>query len=126
SPDGKWIAYDSNSPGHFEVFVNNFPKAGASPILVSKAGGRNPRWGPDGRELFYWNEAELIALRLDFSGGPRVVARTTLFHASYAGADHANFDVHPDGNRFVVLTGQARPQRLILALNPFAPAAPGR
>jgi len=126
SPDGKWIAYDSNSPGRFEVFVNSFPKAAVAPVLVSRAGGRNPRWGPDGRELFYWNGDELVALRLDFGSGPRVVGRAALFKASYAGADHANFDVHPDGNRFVVLTGRARPQRIIVAINPFTLAAHGR
>ncbi len=123
SPDGKWIAYDSNAPGRFEVFVNSFPKAAASPLRVSQSGGRNPRWGRDGRELFYWNDDELVALRLDFPGRPRVVSRANLFEASYAAADHANFDVYPDGNRFVVLTGQSRPQRVIVALNPFTPAA---
>lgn len=67
---------------------------------------------------------ELAArLRLDFRSGPRVVGRTTLFKASYAAADHANFDVHPDGTQFVVLTGRARPQRIIVALNPFVLAA---
>ena len=51
SPDGRWIAYDSNAPGQFEVFVNRFPAPLPSPVLVSRGGGRNPRWSPDGQVL---------------------------------------------------------------------------
>ena len=126
SPDGRWIVYDSNAPGRFEVFVNTFPVASASPVLVSSAGGTNPRWGPDGRELFYWSDDRLIAAQLDLSGRPRVVNRTTVLRTSYARADHPNYDVHPDGNRFVVVTGRARPQRIIVALNAFTLAAQRR
>jgi len=120
SPDGRWIAYDSNAPGQFEVFVNRFPRPSASPVIVSSGGGRNPRWGPDGRELFYWNDKRLIAVRLDLGDRPRVVNRTTVLETRYAGADHPNYDVHPDGQRFVVVMGRARPQRIIVALDPFA------
>ena len=126
SPDGRWIAYDSNSPGRFEVFVNSFPKPARSPVIVSSAGGRNPRWGPDGRELFYWNDDRLIAVRLDLTGRPRMVNSSIVLKASYAGADHPNFDVHPDGQRFVIVTGHGRPQRIIVAINPFTLAAQRR
>jgi len=126
SPDGRWIAYDSNAPGRFEVFVNRFPKPSSSPVIVSSAGGRNPRWGPDGRELFYWNDGRLIAVRLDLKDGPRVVNHTTVLQTSYASADHPNYDIHPDGKRFVVVTGRARPQRIIVAINPFTLAAQRR
>jgi Tol biopolymer transport system component len=120
SPDGGWIAYDSNAPGRFEVFLNRFPKPLPAPVLVSRGGGNNPRWGPDGRELFYWEDNRLIAVRLAFGSGARVVSRTPLFRAPYAAADHPNYDVSPSGDRFVIITGRARPQRLIVALNPFA------
>ncbi|MEO5580995.1 MAG: hypothetical protein ABIR58_10065, partial [Gemmatimonadaceae bacterium] len=98
----------------------------SSPVIVSAAGGRNPRWGPDGRELFYWNEGRLIAVRLDLSARPRVVSRTAILEADYANADHPNYDVHPDGKRFAVVTGRARPQRIIVAINPFTLAAQRR
>jgi Tol biopolymer transport system component len=120
SPDGRWIAYNSNAPGRFEVFVNTFPRPAASPVIVSSGGGTNPRWGPDGRELFYWNGQRLIAVRLDLTTRPRVVSRSPVLQAPYAPADHPNFDVHPDGKRLVVVTGGARPQRIIVALHPLA------
>ncbi|MDQ3539458.1 MAG: protein kinase, partial [Chloroflexota bacterium] len=123
SPDGRWIAYDSNAPGRFEVFVKSFPGTSGSPVIVSSDGGRNPRWGPDGRELFYWDDDRLIAVRLDLRDRPRIVNRTTVLTTSYASADHPNYDVHPNGKRFVVVTGRARPQRIIVAINPFARTA---
>jgi len=126
SPDGRWVAYDSNAPGRFEVFVNRFPAPSSSPVIVSSAGGTNPRWARDGRELFYWNDKRLIAVRLDMRDRPRVVNYTTVLETSYASADHPNYDVHPDGKRFVVVTGRARPQRIIVAINPFALAAQRR
>ncbi len=126
SPDGRWIAYDSNAPGQFEVFVNRFPKPSSSPVIVSSAGGRNPRWGHDGRELFYWKDNRLIAVRLDLGDRPRVLHYATVLETRYASADHPNYDVHPDGKRFVVVTGRARPQRIIVAINPLTLAAQRR
>jgi len=123
SPDGRWIAYDSNAPGRFEVFVNSFPQPAGPPVMVSSGGGRNPRWAREGRELFYWNDDRLIAARIDLTGRARVVNRTTILTTQYAGADHPNFDVHPDGKRFIVVTGRARPQRIIVAVNAFTLAA---
>jgi serine/threonine-protein kinase len=124
SPDGRWLAYDSNASGQVEVVVNSFPKASASPVIVSHGGGRNPRWGHDGRELFYWKERKLIAARIDWRNGPRATAHTTVLETNYAPADHANFDVHPDGTRFIVVTGRERPQRLIVAFEPLALVPP--
>jgi Tol biopolymer transport system component len=52
SPDGHWIAYLSNEPGHVEVYVQSFPQPGFKQP-VSTEGGFMPRWSPDGKELFY-------------------------------------------------------------------------
>ena len=59
-----------------------------------------------------------MSARLDLSG-PRVVSSSMVLKASYAGADHPNYDVSPDGKQFVIVTGRARPQRIIVAINPF-------
>jgi len=51
SPDGRWIAYASNEPRRYEIYIRAFPEGGK--WLVSTAGGRQPRWRRDGRELYY-------------------------------------------------------------------------
>ncbi len=53
SPDGRWIAYESNASGSFEVYVRPFPAVDEGQWLVSTNGGQRPLWSPDGRELFY-------------------------------------------------------------------------
>jgi serine/threonine-protein kinase len=126
SADGRWIAYDSNAPGRFEVFVDRFPAATSAPVIVSSGGGRNPRWGRDGLELYYWSERRLMSVRLDLRGQPRVLGRREILDAPYASADHPNYDVSPDGSRFIVVLGRARPQRLTVALNAFQHAASRR
>ncbi len=52
SPDGRWITYESNESGSVEVYVQAFPGPGRK-SQVSVAGGYEPRWRPDGKELFY-------------------------------------------------------------------------
>ena len=52
SPDGRWLAYASNESGRYEIYIRTFPKADVK-RLVSAAGGVQPRWRRDGRELFY-------------------------------------------------------------------------
>jgi WD40-like Beta Propeller Repeat len=54
SPDGKWLAYQSDESGRDEVYVQPFP-AGGSKTLVSVDGGTEPVWSGNGRELFYRN-----------------------------------------------------------------------
>jgi hypothetical protein len=57
SPDGRWIAYDSNESGRAEVYVRPFPAIDQARWQVSVNGGIEPRWSPDGRELFFVNDS---------------------------------------------------------------------
>jgi dipeptidyl aminopeptidase/acylaminoacyl peptidase len=52
SPDGRWIAYESNQSGRLEIFVRPFPQSSGQ-WQVSTAGGTQPRWRADGKELYY-------------------------------------------------------------------------
>jgi WD40-like Beta Propeller Repeat len=52
SPDNRWMAYQSNESGRFEIYVRPFP-GGTGQWQVSTAGGAGPRWRADGRELYY-------------------------------------------------------------------------
>ncbi len=53
SPDGRWLAYQSNASGQNEIYVRPFPNVEGGQWLISNGGGTRPLWSPDGRELFY-------------------------------------------------------------------------
>jgi len=70
SPDGKWVAYQSNEAGSFEVYAQSFPGPGPK-YQISRNGGAQVRWNPNGKELFYISpDAHLMSVpvRLDPSG----------------------------------------------------------
>jgi len=53
SPDGRWIAYESDESGQFEIYVRPFPKIDTGRWQISTAGGTRPVWAKNGQELFY-------------------------------------------------------------------------
>jgi serine/threonine-protein kinase len=53
SPDGRWMAYQSNESGRYEVYVRPFPNVNDARIQISRQGGSRPLWSRDGRELFF-------------------------------------------------------------------------
>ena len=53
SPDGKWLAYQTNESSSFEVFVTPYPNVGGGRWQVSVGGGSSPQWHPNGKEIFY-------------------------------------------------------------------------
>jgi len=104
SPDGRWIAYSSNQSGRDEIYVKRFPGNGSQAIPVSTAGGKEPAWRRDGRELFYSAadgnltavSAKLGETTAEF-GAPLI-----LFRAPPFGVWRRNYEVSPDGQRFLV------------------------
>ena len=73
SPDGHWLAYLSTESGSPEVYVRPFtpeaPAGTGAKWLVSKGGGSRPIWRPDGKQLFYVNQAQAVAVDIDVSKG---------------------------------------------------------
>ena len=53
SPDGRWLAYEANDSGRFEIYVRPFPDVNSGRWQVSTAGGTRPLWARSGQELFY-------------------------------------------------------------------------
>ena len=103
SPNGSIIAYVSNESGRNEVYLR--PLRGPLPVQrVSGAGGTEPVWAPSGRELFYRNGDELMSVAID-PATSRVGAATTVFRGSFVPGtvDYSNYDVTPDGLRFVMV-----------------------
>jgi serine/threonine-protein kinase len=104
SPDGKWIAYSSDESGRREIYVQPFPGPGAK-FQVSTEGGMEPVWNPRGGELFYRNGRKSmvvpVSTQYSFSAGnPKL-----LFESSHlvTPSTYANYDVTPDGQRFLML-----------------------
>ncbi|HEX7981602.1 MAG TPA: protein kinase [Gemmatimonadaceae bacterium] len=126
SKDGRWIAYESYETGRSEIFVRSYPSLGAK-TQVSVGGGAAPAWRKDGRELYYWQGTKLVAVSLDPGGAgqpPVVRAGTTLFEAVHI--EGADYDVSPDGSRFVFVRGGPRTGRLVVALDALGIDRTGR
>lgn len=129
SPDGTWIAYQSNESGRHEVYIQ--PLKGGDRLRISANGGVQTRWRPDGRELFYLTPAgQLIAVPIEWVDGgrsPKPGAAIPLFQATL-GAIHGialhSYQVAPDGGRFlldVVAEQRAAPIALVLNWKPPSP-----
>jgi Tol biopolymer transport system component len=130
SPDGRWIAYTSNESGRDEVFLRPFPDSGGK-VLVSTSGGSQPRWRPDGRELFYIApDAKLMAVPLTVSAQGRTVtagAGQALFETRLAqGAaialsgyqSRALYDISADGRFLMNMTlEEDQPKPIIIVQN---------
>jgi serine/threonine-protein kinase len=69
SPDGRWIAYDSDRSGSFEVYLKRFPEQGAA-IQVSRGGGRRALWDPRGEKLYFYDGDERALMAVDVVLGP--------------------------------------------------------
>jgi Tol biopolymer transport system component len=117
SPNGRWLAYNSNESGQLEVYVQSFPEPG-NKRLISTGGGKHPIWGPNGQELFYWNpQGQLIANQLTAGDDVTVGRRDVLFQLPDNLFEFsAQYDIHPDGQRFVIVRN-AMQNRLIVALD---------
>jgi serine/threonine-protein kinase len=81
SPDGKWIAYESDESGQTQVYVASYPEF-TGRVAISTAGGRFPIWARNGRELYYRRGDALMAVDIDMSAGLRVSRARPLFAGS--------------------------------------------
>ena len=110
SPDGEWLAYQSNESGRYEVYVRPFPDTGAGRWQVSRAGGIQPAWNPNGQELFYSDlTPSLIAVAVRADGAtfslanPEALFETRGYFAVNNSAIGRAYDVSPDGERFLLI-----------------------
>jgi Tol biopolymer transport system component len=103
SPDGRWIAYQSDASGVYEIYVRPFPASETAQWQVSTDGGTLPRWSPDSRTLYYRSLSEMMAVEV--VPGATFVAgeRRSVFPLGAYEAGEGSFDVTPDGRRFVLI-----------------------
>ena len=103
-PRDVWMAYQVGIEGETNVFVRSY-RASSEPVRVSSSGGRWPRWSASGSELFYMDgEDNVVAVPVRLAGSvtlgtPSIVVPA----AAFGGRRVSEFDVSPDGTRFVFL-----------------------
>jgi serine/threonine-protein kinase len=109
SPDGRWLAYDSNSSGRYEVYVRPFPNVGDGQWQVSTGGGVQALWAKDGQELFYVaNDGTLMTVPVTAGDGawragtPTIVVKGSYYVGGVGGLNR-QYDVTPDGRRFLMI-----------------------
>jgi Tol biopolymer transport system component/predicted Ser/Thr protein kinase len=124
SPDGRWLAYVSDESGHFEVYVQPYPGPGGK-WQISAEGGLEPVWNPNGRELFYRSGDKMMAVDISAQSGFTVGKPRMLFEGRYlpTPATFPNYDVSPDGQRFLMLkpseSAESAPTQINIVQNWF-------
>ena len=106
SPDGRWMAYDSDESGRVEVYVQSFPDPTAARRQVSSGGGSEPLWTRGGRELVFRRGDSAMAVTVE-PGSGAVSTPAVLFAGPYDSRSNwfapRSYDATPDGQRFLLL-----------------------
>jgi Tol biopolymer transport system component len=132
SPDGRWIAYASDESGQMQVYLRPFPGPDRK-WSVSTQGGTSPRWNRNGKEIFYRNGNAMMSVEVSASPELALSPPRLLFEQRYAYGNTvsmANYDVSPDGQRFLMVKDDSSSGRLNIVLDWFDElkrlAPPGR
>lgn len=125
SPDGRWVAYISNESEEYQIYVRPFPGPGGQ-WQISTAGGTQPRWRPDGKELYYIApDGKLMAASVVARGAtlepgtPAALFQTRITRGVGSGAIlRPQYDVAPDGRFLInVTTEEATASPITVILN---------
>jgi len=139
SPDGRWVAYQSDESGRPDIYVRPFVPPGAAGTAAGAAGGQwqvstvggvFPAWQPDGKELYYLNAAGvMMAAPITVTGAtlepgaPVVLFPTRIYGGGVDAQQGRQYDVARDG-RFLINTvlsdATAAPITLVMNWNPEA------
>ena len=107
SPNGRWLAYQSNESDHYEIYVRPFPNVTAGKWQVSTSGGTRPVWARNGQELFYESMGALMRVPVTTDSTFTNGTATKLFDAApyfFGPAPGGRaYDVSPDGKRFLMI-----------------------
>jgi len=118
SPDGKWVAYESDESGRGEIYVVPFPGPGGK-WQVSTRGGLQPLW-PPGKELLYWGvDSRMFAVEYATQGPNFIAGKSRVLFGGRSWASAAGFDVSRNDKRwlFALPVGEPNASPLILTTN---------
>jgi serine/threonine-protein kinase len=109
SPDGRWIAYDSNESGKFEVYVQPFPALSpgrGGKLLISNRGGVTPRFSRDGHDLLYASGNQIMAVAFTVKGDTFAAGKPRVWidRLGVMPTGTPAWDLDPDGKRVVFLS----------------------
>ena len=104
SPDGRWVAFNGDESGRWEVYVAAFPTF-TSKRQISSGGGVQPQWRADGRELFYLApDGSMMSVRVDARTEFTASPPTRLFATNIVPDPNVpQYGVTADGQRFLGL-----------------------
>jgi eukaryotic-like serine/threonine-protein kinase len=131
SPDGKWLAIESDMSGTAEIYLQRFPGPSVK-VPASPGGGISPTWEPGGREIYYITpNGQLMAVSLDFDpgGGVKASPPRKLFttRVGSGGASTREYMISPDGKRFLMNTlVEQTGSPITLILRPTSTSSPER
>ena len=103
SPDGRWIAYQSNASGRNEIYVRPFP-AREGFVTISREGGWSPRWRGDGKEIFFLSlDGTMMSASVETTGNDLKAAVPQPLFPTLLRPGHGHpYDVSSDGQRFLI------------------------
>ena len=122
SPDGRWLAYEANDSGQFEIFVRPYPDVSSGLAQVSVAGGVRPLWAPGGQELLFVSPSgAVMSARVGRGTSWAATAPSLLVKDGYytsPGNPGRTYDISPDGQRLLMVKpsggGSAAPASLVV------------
>lgn len=103
SPDGRWVAYESNETGRVKVYVRAFPAPASGQGAkwpISNNGGAFPVWSPNSRELLYQSGDQIMSVSYTTEGGTFAAGKPRVLLAA---SGVRGFDVAPDGKRVMAV-----------------------
>ncbi len=115
SPDGRWLAYEANDSGQLEIYVRPYPDVNTGHWQVSTGGGTRPLWSPNGQELFFVSPpaGALMRVGVERAASWSATTPTMIMKEGYvttpAGNPGRNYDISPDGQRFLMIKQGAVP-----------------
>jgi serine/threonine protein kinase len=129
SSDGRWLVYQSNESGSYQIWVRPFPDVDAGRWQVTTEGGTRPVWNPNNRELFYYVQTEraMMAIPVETTGtSPKFGAPVELFRGDYLSPYlGTQYSVTKDGQRFLMIKsaepeeGVEESRKIIIVTNWF-------
>jgi len=103
SPDGRWIAYESDETGRNEIWVRPFPDVDGGKWRISASGGRDPVWSPDSHELFFSLAGRPLQV-VSIATAPSFSATTPkdLYSVDGSVMAYSGYGISSDGGRFLM------------------------